>query len=463
MTAPDYLFGSAIELAASIAGRDISATEVVESHLERIAEVNPSLNAVVTLAADRALAEAKHADAKVRSGAPCGALHGVPFTVKDSFDTEGIRSTAATEGRREFIPARDATVVGRLRKAGAILLGKTNTPELTMGEDTSNPLFGRTNNPYNPEYSPSGSSGGAASIVAAGGSSLDIGSDTGGSIREPAHACGVVGLKPTQGRVPKTGHAIPFGIGLIDSITQVGPITRTVADAALALELMHGCDDVDFTVAPVALGKTDDIDPGRLRVGFFEHNGLWEAQPAVRQAVRNSVDALRPIVATIDETYPEPIARMGDLYTEFRTADGGWGLRNLLAEVGTHDASPALKRRIDAAKRQDTETLAGIVLAVDKFKAEMYHYMTAFDALVCPACPYEPWQHGAGLNSRYEEWSYATPFNLTGWPCLVLRAGSAENGMPVGVQIVAPPWREDIAITLGQIVEHETGGYRRPN
>ena len=182
-----------------------------------------------------------------------GPLHGVPITIKDSFDTQGILSTAGTAGRRHHVPDQDATVVARATRSGCDSDRKTNTPELTMGEDTSNPIFGRTNNPYDPAYSPSGSSGGAGAILAAGGSALDVGSDTGGSIREPAHACGVVGLKPTAGRVPKTGHAIPFGIGLIDSITQVGPMGRYVEDVELALRVLNGPDGIDYTVAPVPL------------------------------------------------------------------------------------------------------------------------------------------------------------------------------------------------------------------
>ena len=463
MSAPDYLFGSARDLAALIARGAYSSVEIVEQHLARIERVNVDLNAVVTVATKRAMREAEQADRDLAGHAQVGPQHGVPITIKDSFDTAGVLSTAGTQGRRHHIPMHDASVVARLRAAGAVVVGKTNTPELTMGEDTSNPIFGRTSNPYDPAYSPSGSSGGAGAILAAGGSALDVGSDTGGSIREPAHVCGVVGLKPTAGRLPKTGHAIPFGIGLIDSITQVGPMARFVEDVELALGLMNGPDGFDFTVAPVALRRADDVDIATLRIGFFTDNGLWQVQSTVADVVEKTVAALEPRVLSSKRVEPTPIQRMGDLYSRFRTADGGWGLRRLLEVVGTTEPSDALARRIAASSLVDTEALAKTVLEVDRFKADMLRFMADFDALVCPACPYEPWQHGSGLNARYQEWSYCVPFNLTGWPCLVLRAGSTSKKLPLGVQIVAPPWREDIVIALGKIVEREAGGYQKPD
>ena len=463
MNEPDYLFGSAKSLAKAIAAGELSTTEVVAAHLARIEAVNPKLNAVVTQVADRALQEAHSADQRAAAGKRLGPLHGVPMTIKDSFDTEGIRSTASTEGRRHRIADTDATVVNRLRRAGAIVLGKTNTPELTMGVDTESPIFGRTNNPYDPRYTPSGSSGGAGAILAAGGSALDVGSDTGGSIREPAHVCGIVGLKPTAGRLPKTGHAVSFGIGLIDCITQVGPMARYVEDVELALDLMKGPDGQDFTVAPVPLRRSRSVNVRNLRIAYFTHNGLWDVHADVAAATETAVAALRPLVSRTVENAPPAIAAMGDLYTAFRTGDGGWGLRQLLEDMGTARAGEALRNRIDGSHRVDTEELASLALRADQFKAAMYAYIQDYDAIVCPPCPYPPWLHGSGLNSRYEEWSYSAPFNLTGWPAIVLRAGSSAGGLPVGVQIVAAPWREDIILALARTVEREGLGYQRPH
>ncbi|ETW91961.1 MAG: hypothetical protein ETSY1_45910, partial [Candidatus Entotheonella factor] len=190
--------------------------------------VNPSLNAVIKLSAERALDEARVADQAVLNGGELGPLHGVPMTIKDSLDTAGVVSTGGTKGRESYTPQEDATVVARLREAGAILLGKTNTPELTLAGETNNLIYGQTNNPYDLSRTPGGSSGGAGAIIAAGGSPLDMGSDTGGSIRLPSHFCGIAGIKPTSGRVPRTGHVVPFGLGAVDALTQNGPMARFV-------------------------------------------------------------------------------------------------------------------------------------------------------------------------------------------------------------------------------------------
>ena len=213
----ELIWASASSLAGMIRERRVAAVEVVAALLSRIEQVNGELNAVVQLAAQRARTEAEAADAQLARGETRGPLHGVPITIKDSLDTAGIVSTGGTTGRREFVPDHDATVVRRLRDAGAIVLGKTNTPELTLarGFETDNEVYGRTNNPFDVARTSGGSSGGAAAIIAAGGSPLDIGSDTGGSIRVPAHCCGITGLRPTSGRVPRTGHIVPYGARLV--------------------------------------------------------------------------------------------------------------------------------------------------------------------------------------------------------------------------------------------------------
>jgi amidase len=231
--------------------RKISSSELVDLCLRQIDAVNPKINAVVALCADRARAEAKAADAKTAKGESLGPLHGVPFTIKDSLETEGVITTAGSLGLKSFLPKKDATVVARLRRGGAILLGKSNTPEFTLGggtRGTYNLVYGQTNNPYNTAHSPRGSSGGAAAIVAAGGSPFDIGSDFGGSIRSPAHACGIVGLKPTTGRVPRTGHWPGYG-GAFDLYQQLGPLARWVEDMVTILPILSG---PDFRDAPFA-------------------------------------------------------------------------------------------------------------------------------------------------------------------------------------------------------------------
>ncbi|MDH3762922.1 MAG: amidase, partial [Gammaproteobacteria bacterium] len=248
----DAIYWSASRIAREIRAAKLTSRQIVEACLERIEQVNPAINAVVQLVAGRALGEADALDRMAAGEQFKGPLHGVPITIKDSLDTEGIVTTGGTLGRRDFVPAQDAPVVARLRAAGAVLLGKTNTPELTFSGETNNLIYGRSCNPYDLARSPGGSSGGSAAIVACGGSALELGSDTGGSIREPAHLCGIAGIKPTSGRTPRSGHIVPYG-GVLDCLTQIGPMARYVEDLSIALPLICGPDGRDPAVVPVSM------------------------------------------------------------------------------------------------------------------------------------------------------------------------------------------------------------------
>ncbi|MBI3327509.1 MAG: amidase, partial [Nitrospinae bacterium] len=285
-TMDELIYASANAIAKAIRDKDVSAVEVVEAHLRRIEAVNPKLNAVVHTIAARARAEARAADQALARREVQGPLHGVPMTIKDSLDTAGVVSTGGTKGRAAYVPEQDATVVARLRAAGAILLGKTNTPELTLAGETDNLVYGRTNNPYDLSRTPGGSSGGAGAIIAAGGSPLDIGSDTGGSIRLPAHFCGIAGIKPTSGRVPRTGHVVPFGMGAVDALTQNGPMARYVEDLALTLPIIAGDDWRDPAIVPMPLGDPNAINVKGLRVAMHTDNGVMAPTPETAVAVR---------------------------------------------------------------------------------------------------------------------------------------------------------------------------------
>ena len=223
----EIFYQDATSLAELIRNREVSPVEVVQAHLDRIEVVDPKVNAIVTVA-DDALRAAKAAEAAVLAGHELGPLHGVPFTIKDSLDTAGIVTTAGTTGWADRVPERDATVVARLKAAGGILLGKTNTPEFTWSDETDNLVYGRTSNPYDPTRTSGGSSGGPGAIVAAGGSPFDIGSDTGDSIRQPSHVCGIAGIKPTSGRVPRTGHTPSFRGILEGRALKIGSGSRSV-------------------------------------------------------------------------------------------------------------------------------------------------------------------------------------------------------------------------------------------
>ena len=268
---------SATRLAELLRAREVSAVEAVEAFIERQLAVNDRLNAVVMNSYARARAEAKALDARAARGDFAGPLHGVPMTIKDSLDTEGVITTGATYGRQQYVPEKDATVVARVRQAGAILLGKTNTPEFTLGglggiSTSSNLLYGSSHNPYDLTRSTAGSSGGAGASVAAGLAAFDIGSDWGGSIRGPSHNNGIAGIKPTSVRVPRTGHIVDYG-GIFDLWQQLGPMTRRVEDLALITPIISGPDYRDASCAPVPWADPGAVDVTKLRVAWIDDNG----------------------------------------------------------------------------------------------------------------------------------------------------------------------------------------------
>jgi amidase len=448
-------------LAELIRTRKVSSEEVVKAHLARIEAVNPRINAVVTLAAERALREAREADAALARGKRKGPLHGVPMTIKDSFDTEGVRSTAGTKGREHYVPKVDATAVARLRQAGAILLGKTNTPELTMSFETANAIFGQTRNPYNTAMTPGGSSGGAAAIIAAGGSPLDVGTDTGGSIRVPAHFCGIAGIKPTWGRIPRTGHIISFGSGMADSVTHVGPMARFVDDLTLLLPILAGADGSDPSVVPMPLLSVDAVKIPKLRVMFHADNGLCAPSAETARAVRAAVDYIARAGARVDERTMEPL-KAGVKRWEPLVADLADASRALLAECGTATPSPEIAW-INTTKPFSAADVSRAMRRWQQFRAEMHRFFFGYDAIICPANAFGSLPlHEVTKAAEASAYTYTEVFNSTGWPAAVVRVGTSEAGTPIGVQIVAQPWREDVALALAKRLETEFGGWRPP-
>ena len=349
----DIIYASAKTMAQAIRNKEVSAVELVEAHLARIEEVNPAINAVVMLAAERARAEAVEADAAIARGESVGALHGVPFTLKDSIDTEGVVTTGGTLGRKGFVPDKDATVAARLRAAGGILLGKSNTPELTLAAETDNLVYGRTNNPFDVSRTTGGSSGGAGAIVTCGGAAFDIGSDTGGSVRYPAHFCGIAGLKPNSGRVPRTGHIVSHSMGAVDSLTQNGPMARYVEDLALILPIISGPDWSDPAIVPAPLGDPADVNLGELRVCFYTDNGIGTPTAETIAAVQAAVDAVADAGCSIEEDVPSVIAENPDISNELSGGDGRAWTQRQLDKWGTTEVFPYLERRIARASEYE--------------------------------------------------------------------------------------------------------------
>jgi amidase len=413
-------------LARAIRTKQVSSLEVVRAHLEHIHTVNPRLNAVVFATGESALKQARAADRKGSNRkAVLGPLHGVPFTAKDIFDTAGLPTTAGLRMLRSNIPDRDATVVARMRAAGAILIGKKLCPPGGVGGDSWNSLHGGTRNPYDIARSPGASSSGEAAIIAAGGSPLGLGSDSGGSIRMPAHYCGIAALKPTTGLIPSTGaYALPGG--LTDPRSQVGPMARFVADLILTLPLLVGPDGIDSAVVPVPLAKRTPKLAG-LRVAWYADDGIAKPTQAISAAVRAAARALGDAGCTVTEARPPA------LHEAHQVTLGYWGDKRM-----SHDR---LYRRWDA------------------FRTEILGFMSDFDLIVSPVAP----DIAPLYRSKYvptNMFSYTIPYSLTGNPCVVVRAGTSHEGLPIGVQVIARNWHDDVALRGAHAIERALGGWR---
>jgi len=445
---------SLADLAAAIRLGRISSEEAVRAYLDRIAAVNPKLNAVVQLRRDAALADARAADKVPREKR--GRLHGVPITIKDSLDTAGIISTGGTRGRASFVPPEDATVVKRLRAAGAIVLGKTNTPDLTLAFETNNLVYGRTNNPFDVTRTPGGSSGGAAAIIAAGASPLDIGSDTGGSIRVPSHFCGITGHKPTAGRVPRTGHIIGAE-GATESLTHIGPLARRVDDLALALSVIAGPDGVDPHVPPVPLGDHRKVVVRGLRVAHFTNLGALRPTPETASAVERALRTLEKAGGTLRAVEIPGGDDIYSLYTGLMWNDGGAAVGRILEKWGTRE-SPLLDR-IKAATTDASSAVTARFEYWDRWREQLLRLFADADVMVCPVYVGPAPAHGTFERPSA---AYTQLFDLTGWPSTVIRAGTSPEGLPIGVQCVAHAWREDMSLAAARHLEAALGPFAGP-
>ena len=470
----DPTFLSAVQMARQIRARKISPIELADAHLEKIERLNPKLNAFVHVDADRVRREARVAEAAVMRGETVGPLHGVPISIKSSIEVEGLRCEAGTRLRAGFIATKDAPLVARLRNAGAIVLGVTNTPELLMAWETDNLLYGRTNSPWDLDRTPGGSSGGEAAAIAAGMSAGGVGSDGGGSIRVPAHFSGICGLKPTPGRIPATGH-YPASGGPFALIGVVGPIARTVADLKALFEVMQGPDDGDTCAAPVPLRWPSDDEIKKLRIGYFEDDGRTPVTPETRIAVRSAAEALRRAGFQVDPFRPEGLEEARVLWKKFFVKAGGMLIRPMY-DGREHDVSPILKQFLEwsaAEPALTAESLLDAWIGRDALRARFLAQMRKYPILLCPAAAIPAFRHGErswnidGKTVDYlDAWSYTEWFNLLGNPAAVVPVGHSvvgkSEGLPIGVQIVGRPWEEEQVLTVAAALEQECAAWRIP-
>jgi Asp-tRNA(Asn)/Glu-tRNA(Gln) amidotransferase A subunit family amidase len=466
---------SAREIAKQIRRKEVSPVEVALSHLDRIERLNPKLNAFVDCQAEVVLSQAREAEKAISRGDKLGPLHGVPLSIKSAIDVAGHRCEAGTRLRAGYIAGADALLVARVRAAGAVILGVTNTPELLMAWETDNVLYGRTNNPWDLGRTAGGSSGGEAAAIAAGLSAGGVGSDGGGSIRVPAHFCGICGLKPTSGRIPSTGH-FPKAGGPFALIGVVGPMARTVEDLRTLFEVMAGWADSDPCAAPVAVREIDDAVVRTINVGFFEDDGRTPVTRETRSAVGRAASLLSSCGFCVDPFRPEGLEEARQLWWEFFGVAGGMILEPMLRGHES-ELSPILREFQGWTKAaparligsQPGESLLSAWLGRDAVREKILVQMRKYPVLICPTAAIPAFRHGErewqveGKTVKYlDAWSYCEWFNLLGFPAAVVPMGSSDEGLPIGVQIVGRPWEEEVVLAVAAKLEMECGPWKAP-
>jgi Asp-tRNA(Asn)/Glu-tRNA(Gln) amidotransferase A subunit family amidase len=466
----DLTFLPAVTLAQLIHEKKVSAVEVAEAHLEKIERLNPRLNAFVDVDPERVRREARDADGAVTSGKALGPLHGAPISIKSSIEVAGMKCEAGTRLRAGLVSTQDAPLVTRLRNAGAIVLGATNTPEMLMAWETDNLLYGRTNSPWGLERTPGGSSGGEAAAIAAGMSAGGVGSDGGGSIRVPAHFSGICGLKPTPGRIPSTGHFPPSG-GPFALIGVVGPMARTVDDLKLLFEVMQGPDDGESCAAPVPVRWPNEAEVKRLRVGYFEDDGRTPVTAEIRDAVRTAAEALRGAGFEVEPFRPAGLEEARALWKKFFVKVGGM-LIGPMFRGREGDRSPILKQFLgwsEAEPELSAEALLDAWIRRDTLRADFLAQMRKYPILLCPAAAVPAFRHGErnwaieGKTVHYlDAWSYTEWFNLLGNPAAVVPVSRSAKGLPIGVQIVGRPWEEEQVLVIAGALENSCNGWKAP-
>lgn len=454
----DILYSDATKLAQLIRTRAVSPVEVMQAHLDRIEALNPKLNAIVTVA-DHALETARAAEAAVMAGNELGPLHGVPITAKDSIDTAGVLTQRGSPIFRGRIPKTDATSVARLKRAGAILLAKTNLPEFSYSTETDNLLTGRANNPWNLDRTPGGSSGGESAAIAAGLSPLGLGSDLAISVRGPAAHTGIVGLKATHGRIPMTGiwPRVPR------RFWHVGPMTRSVRDIALAYSLLAGPDGADgFATSPLRFDAGVGTSPEQpLRVGWLVEPGFGPIDSEVAATVRAAAKALQGAGCLVEPVRIPALERDNalDVFYQLQVME----LKPAFVEATAGHAETELFKIAKRMLATPDTTMGDFVLAeqaAERLKDGFAEYFQRYDVLLCPVLPIPAHAHGVSefvingqtVPAKHIQ-SATVPFNVTGLPGLSMRFGTSREGLPIGVQLVSNWLAESTVLHIASLLE----------
>jgi Asp-tRNA(Asn)/Glu-tRNA(Gln) amidotransferase A subunit family amidase len=453
---------SAVEMLSMLRAEEISALELADEHIRQIQRLNPLLNAFIDFDADRVRAQASAQD---RAGGARGLLSGLPMSVKASISVAGHRCETGSLLNQGHIAATDAMIVSRMRQAGAVVLGATNCPEFLMAYETDNRVYGRTSNPWDFERTAGGSSGGESAAIAAGLSAGGLGSDSGGSVREPAHFTGICALKPTPGRIPGDGH-LPPCVGPFSLLGSIGPMARTIGDLSLLFQVLSGHADAEPVSAPVAWQQHSMMDLQRIPIGFFEDDGLIPVTVETRCAVRSAVTSLRRQGFRVEPFRPYALEEARELWWKLFVRGGAMLVDRLVAGREAL-ISPILMDFLRIAHAEEPlsgEELLTAWVDCDRVRGKMLAEMREWPVLLLPVCSVPAFRHGERewdiggqavgyLDAmRYTQW-----FNVLGGPAAVLPVGRSPEGLPIGVQIAGRPYQDEVVLGVAAVLERDFG------
>ena len=462
---PDPAEMFAFEMAEAVRNKRISPVEITQAHLRRIERLNPSLNAYIEVDAAGALEQAREREHAITSGKPLGPLHGVPISIKSSVSVKGLPWETGSRLRTGMRGKADAPLVARLRAAGAIILGVTNVPEMLMNYFTDNSLYGTTRSPFDLEYTPGGSSGGESAAISSCCSAAGIGSDGGGSIRVPAHFCGIFGLKPTPGRISISGHYPPSG-GPFACLGVVGPMARSVKDVQTVFEITAGPDCLDPASAPVPVRRIAEEDLRGLRIGYFEDDGITNVTPETAAAVRSAAEILEQQGV---QTVPFRLEGLADAQHVWWMYFCNCGSEVLRAEfAGREDQmSEGLSEFMKLAQTGEEMTRDSLLRAWfdrDRVRNHILSQMVDHPVLISPVCAIPAFRHGqrswniGGQTVDYlQTMSYSQWVNAMGFPAISCPAGRSPEGLPIGVQLIARPYEDELLLAVAAIIERRSG------
>ncbi|MBA2649822.1 MAG: amidase [Legionella sp.] len=457
---------SAVELTRKIKSREILVSDIAKVFVQRIKEVNPLINAIQQFDAELIIEASVNADKLLLANCKIGKLFGLPLAIKDAFHIKGFICSKGSLGLYNTSAKYDATVVARLKKAGAHIYGITNTSELLLSYESNNLVYGKTKNPYDLSRTPGGSSGGSAAIIAVGGVPISIGNDAGGSLRQPAHYCGICTHKPTHGLIPTTGNYPVDGYGIAAQLVAIGPMARYVEDLILMMEVMSGSDGIDPHSVPIKYSGKKVVDLKQLKIAYFYDNpgGTFPTQETIK-AIDIVVELLKPKVNQVREIYPPILNEVHRLHFEtiMLGGDSGQSLKQLIDTFKNKKISPLTYEFLELANQSQFSVteLRQRFVELERFRYKMNLFMKDYDIIISPVSATPAKKHGETF-ANVRDFGYITAHNLTGWPATVLPCVISNEGLPIGVQLVSKPWQDYVSLNVALYLQKIIGVFPIP-